>query len=118
MALDVLTIPHLEYLFVAGEIGIAFTGFAGLVTVLASRLAPTGDVNPSVVRLSIVLFSSLRFLLALLLLTASPSYAARSTALAENYFTDQLQPDAHYWTRSKQSWPILDDVIPEYGTRE
>jgi hypothetical protein len=56
-----MEILHLDYLFVAGEIGIAFTGFAGLVTVLAGRLAPAG-VNPSLVRLSIVLFASLLFL--------------------------------------------------------
>jgi hypothetical protein len=32
--------------------------------------------------------------------------------------TRSLQPDAHYWTRSMQSWPILGDDIPQHETHE
>jgi len=32
--------------------------------------------------------------------------------------TSELKPDAHYWTRSRQSWPILGDDIPQYDTFE
>ena len=59
---------HTDYLFVAGEIGIAFTGFAGLVTVLAGRLGPSGSsVDPSLARLSIVLTASLLLVMSALL---------------------------------------------------
>lgn len=32
--------------------------------------------------------------------------------------TNLLQPNAHYWTRSKQSWSMLGDTIPTHETHK
>ena len=58
---------HAEFLFIAGEIGIAFTGFAGLVTVVANRLGNQAASGRHVARLRIVLLSSLLLVMAALL---------------------------------------------------
>lgn len=49
---------HSEFLFVTGEIGVAFTGFAGLVTVLSRRLEGPGAKHFDVTRLRFILIGS------------------------------------------------------------
>ncbi len=48
-----------EFLFVTAEVGVAFTGFAGLVTVLARRLGSPGTHRVDVARLRLVLIGSI-----------------------------------------------------------
>jgi len=74
------TLTHVEYLFSIGEIGVAYAGFAGLITVVANSFRRSSKVAAEKIRLRNVVVASILLVLGSLLPYVSVQFFTSNTA--------------------------------------